>query len=199
MRKVSLRKCRNCTRYDGHACHLDDLEPCSYVPRDQSKRAKDIFLTLVTIICGVLIAIIILFACKEEEEMEAQEPISAVALLRGESLSRWEELIMAIAYTESKFKEDAVGETNDLGVLQITPIYVEEVNRVNGTNFRHEDAFSMELSLEMFKAMNEAKNKEKDIEKAIHLHNKSPEYRRRVMENLKLIERYEEFRKLVKE
>lgn len=192
--KVPKWKCKNCARYREY-CPLEDLEPCGYVPKRNI--LKDILLAIVTIIAGLSITALILLACNEEKE-EKIESKSAVELLRGDSLSKWEMLIMAIAYTESKYNPSAVGTSNDLGILQITPIYVKEINRLKGTDFRHEDAYSMSLSLEMFEAMNEAKNPTKDIDLAIYLHNKSSEYKRRVMENYNLIERYETFRKIVK-
>lgn len=194
--KVPKWKCSNCAHNKGY-CPLEDLEPCSYIPIDKDKRAKDIFLAVVTVIAGIAITAVILFACKEKHE-EKVEPKSAVAILRGDSLSKWEKLVMAIAYTESRYNPSSVGTSQDVGILQITPIYVKEINRLNGTDYHHSDAYSMELSLEMFKAMNEAKNPTKDLDLAIYLHNKSPEYKRRVWENYQLIERYETFRKVVK-
>lgn len=126
---------------------------------------------------------------------------SAVELLRKqhkEELTEWDKLILAICWTESRFDPSALGKNQDAGIMQITPIYVEEVNRVSGTNFKHEDAYSIEMSLEMFALMNEAKNPEKDIERAIYLHNKSDYYKKTVLENLKMIERMEVLRSKIK-
>lgn len=197
--RIPLRKCKNCARYHGY-CPLEDLSPCSYVPIDRHKQAnKECLFTFVIIIVSVLIAVSILMACKhqEAEETPATEPVSAVALLRelhkGE-LSEYDKLILAIAFTESRWNPDAVGKNGDLGFLQITPVYVREANRVSGANFKHEDAFSIDSSLAMFAAIQGHYNPSRDIEEAIHRHNKSPEYRRRVLESLEMVERYEAIR-----
>lgn len=122
---------------------------------------------------------------------------SAVELLRNqrrEELTEWNRLIMAIAWTESKFNPDAVGSSQDYGCLQITPTYCAEVNRISGANFKHEDAFDIDSSLAMFDAMQSHYNPDHDIDTAIHFHNKSASYKRVVLENLELIKRYETFR-----
>ena len=115
-----------------------------------------------------------------------------------DTLSEWQMLKMAIAWTESRMNPQAVGKTNDYGVLQITPIYVKEVNRVSGTDYKHDDAFSVELSMEMFDLMQDAKNPSHEIDKAIYYHNKSASYREMVKKNYELIKRYEEVRRAVK-
>lgn len=112
----------------------------------------------------------------------------------NESLDEFELLTMAIALTESRFDPTALGTADDAGILQIRPIYVAEVNRVSGSNYSHEDAFDITKSLEMFMALQEAKNPQRDIEKAIALHNRAPWYRKKVLENLEVIRRYEMIR-----
>lgn len=126
---------------------------------------------------------------------------SAVQLLmqqRQDELSDWQQLILAIAFTESRFNPDAVGSASDIGILQITEPYVKEVNRIYGTEFSLTDAFSIEKSLEMYELLQSHYNKEKDIDKAIYFHNKSPQYRRCVLDNLELIQRYENLREYIK-
>lgn len=112
----------------------------------------------------------------------------------NESLDEFELLTMAIALTESRFDPTALGTADDAGILQIRPIYVAEVNRVSGSNYSHEDAFDITKSLEMFMALQEAKNPQRDIEKAIALHNRAPWYRKKVLENLEVIRKYEMIR-----
>lgn len=150
----------------------------------------------------ILILISILAGCTHPEPEEQVngpnwdqvEAKSAVELLRNqhkEELSEWGKLILAISYTESKFKTDAVGSAQDFGCLQITPAYCSEANRVSGANFRHEDAFDIDSSLAMFEAIQSHYNAERDLDKAIYLHNKSPYYKETVLKNLELIENYE--------
>lgn len=137
-----------------------------------------------------------LASCAPEVE-QPEYHWSAVELLRNqrrEELTEWNRLIMAIAWTESKFNPDAVGSSQDYGCLQITPTYCAEVNRISGANFKHEDAFDIDSSLAMFDAMQSHYNPDHDIDTAIYFHNKSASYKRVVLENLELIKRYETFR-----
>lgn len=124
---------------------------------------------------------------------------SAVELLRQQrgELSEWQKLVLAIAFTESRFNPDAVGKAGDYGCLQITPVYVREANRVSGANYCHEDAFDIDMSLAMFSAIQDEYNPQRDMELAIRLHNKSAAYRRSVLDNLAMIERMEEFRAII--
>lgn len=113
-------------------------------------------------------------------------------------LTTWQELILAIAYTESRFNPQAVGKAHDSGVLQLTPIYIREVNRVAGTDYELADAFDIEKAVEIFSRMQEHYNPEHDVEKAIRLHNRSPYYRREVLKNLEFIKKMEAVREAVK-
>lgn len=164
-----------------------------------AKRTLKMFLLIVaTCVASVLLYFALLhFLPKKCEEQASAPKVSVVKLLREQhrdELAPWEKLVMAIAYAESRFNESAVGKDGDWGILQITDIYVKEANRVSGSNFAHEDAFSIELSLDIFEALNGAKNPYKDKDLAIWLHNKSLEYRKRVMESYKFIEKYEQTR-----
>ena len=113
-------------------------------------------------------------------------------------LDDWQILQMAIAFTESRFDPDAVGKAHDSGILQLTPIYVAEVNRVAGTDYTLEDAFDIEKALEIFETMQAVKNPTKDIETAIRYHNKAGYYRSTVLRNMTFIRNYEAVRAAVK-
>lgn len=114
-------------------------------------------------------------------------------------LSDWEVLQMAIIKTESEFNRFTLGSKNDIGIFQITPIYVAEVNRLMGEHmYDASDAYSVEKSLEMFDIMQRNHNKDHDIDKAIHSHNPkggSIGYFKKVYENVAWIKRMEEVRK----
>lgn len=145
----------------------------------------------------ILLISILVAACQPKPtEFDGIKRWSAVELLQTQhrELSDWDKLIMAICWTESRFDPSALGKNQDAGIMQITPIYVEEVNRVSGTNFKHEDAYSIELSLEMFSLMNAAKNPSRDLDRAIYFHNKGSVYKQTVLANLEMIERYETLR-----
>jgi hypothetical protein len=144
----------------------------------------------------LLIAIVALSACAKKEPAPEYH-WSTIELLKeyyGEpepALTDFDKLTLAIALTESRFQPDAVGKDDDLGILQIRPVFVEEANRVSGSNFRHEDAFDIDSSLAMFNAVQSHYNAEHDLDKAIRLHNKADWYRARVLENYELICRME--------
>lgn len=123
--------------------------------------------------------------------------IEEKVLVPVDTLSDWQVLEMAIAFTESRFKKDAIGKAEDTGVLQIRPIYVDEVNRLSGRDYTIEDALDPCMSLEMFNLMQEHKNPGHSIDTGIYFHNKSPYYKKTVLENVELIRRAEEMRRII--
>lgn len=171
--------------------------------------------SLIACLASLLILTIAFGASFRKGEKDAEEEIwrrvSATAVLYEEAPTRvdtlvfitdhltpWQELILAIAYTESRFNPQAVGKAHDSGVLQLTPIYIREVNRVAGTDYQLGDAFDIEKAVEIFSKMQEHYNPEHDLEKAIRLHNRSPYYRREVLKNLEFIKQMEDVREAVK-
>ena len=94
-----------------------------------------------------------------------------------------EPVVQAMIHVESRgntkcFRADG----NCAGILQITPIYVEEVNRLLGEDrYSLEDRFDSIKSLEMFMVIQNYYNPGHDIEKAIQLHNKGQAYRARIL------------------
>ena len=156
-------------------------------------------------IIGLVSAIgltIILNSIPSQEEITApQERVISVDTIRVKSeLSDWQVLLLAVAMTESEFHPEAMGSNNDWGILQITPIYVEEVNRIMGDSvYCHEDAWSVERSLEMFNIVQEHRNPEHDVDKALRLHNKNPWYVKRVKQNMEFVRRYEKFRTVLED
>ena len=115
-------------------------------------------------------------------------------------LSKWETTQLALILTESQMDSPAVGKDNDLGILQITPIFVDEVNRLVGKDiFTHQDALSPEKSLQMLAIYQEHKNPSHDTDKAIQLHNPKGgyAYARKVKKNIARVKTYEYYRNLV--
>ena len=153
-----------------------------------------------TILCylgGAIVLGFLLFGCKPEETKPEPVYQSAMELLRQihkDELTDFDKLILAIAFTESRFRDDAIGKAGDFGQLQITPVYVREANRISGANFKHEDAFSIDSSHAMFGVIQGYYNPAHRIDEGIYYHNKSANYRRVVMDNLAMIERYESLR-----
>lgn len=121
--------------------------------------------------------------------------VSAPAATEDTALDDWEILQMAMMKTESGFDPSAVGSSNDRGVLQITPIYVKEVNRLLGEDrYTHDDAFSVTKSIEMFNIMQSRKNPRNDMARAMNGHNPGGStigYPKKIKDNIEFIKRME--------
>ena len=201
-KRVSINKCRRCVHYNGHYCHLDDLAPCRYkaTPEAEHQRIRDwLFLIVSLFAIALLTTLCLLTGCARQEAPKEEYHWSAVELLKGyhrqkEGLTEFQMLTMAIALTESSFREDAVGTAGDSGILQLRKCYLDEVNRLCGTDYTIEDAFDIGKSIEIFYKMQEAKNPSYNLDTAIRLHNKSDAYRQTVLRNLEEIKRYEKVR-----
>jgi len=99
-------------------------------------------------------------------------------------ITDWHNFIDAMIYVESGNNSLAVGKDNDAGVLQITPVYVEEVNRLLGEKkYTLKDRFDEYKSIEMFNIMNDKYNHERCFYKAMRLHNPnaSESYKRKIL------------------
>lgn len=87
-------------------------------------------------------------------------------------IREWHLFIDALIFVESMNNDSAVGKSNDVGALQITPIYLEEANRLVGERrFTLNDRFNRYKSIEMFTIINEKYNPERSFDKALRLHN----------------------------
>lgn len=166
------------------------------------------------LISGIIYSIVIIAAfsagaftgqyCqKNKQEKVVEEKIKEV-YVEGEELDEWTILTMAIMKTESEFDPTQIGSSQDLGILQCTQIYVEEVNRIlrmqegNQREYSHLDAFDIRKSIEMFNIVQGYHNKEHSISKAISGHNPggaSIGYGKKVYDNIRFIKRMEEARK----
>ena len=124
------------------------------------------------------------------------EPTPPEPVVVVDTLTDWNILQLAIIMKESRFNPDAVGKTNDYGIFQITPIYVLEANRLSHMEYTHDDAFSIEKSLEMFSIVQDYHNPARSIDCAITLHNPgaSSAYARQIKDNITFIRRYEAVR-----
>ena len=160
------------------------------------------------LISGIIYSIVIIAAfsagaftgqyCqKDKQEKVVEEKIKEV-YVEGEELDEW-----TIMKTESEFDPSRIGATQDVGIMQFTPIAVEEVNRIlrlegKEEEYSHLDAFDIEKTIEMFNIIQSYHNKEQNISKAIHQHNPggaSIGYGKKVYDNIRFIKRMEEARK----
>lgn len=139
---------------------------------------------------------------KNKQEKIVEEKIKEV-YAEGEELDEWTILTMAIMKTESEFDPSRIGATQDVGIMQFTPVGIEEVNRIlrlegKEEEYSHLDAFDIEKTIEMFNIIQGYHNKEQNISKAIHQHNPggaSIGYGKKVYDNIRFIKRMEEARK----
>lgn len=137
-------------------------------------------------------------------EQECDERIRLIeeeySLKNLDSLSEWDMFTLALMKVESNYEPTAVSSVGAKGYFQITPIYVEEVNRVHKTNYKYDDVVnSFDLSYEVFTLMQEAHNQDYDMDKALRLHNGDHKwYNKRVYKEMDAIMKYEEMRQMVK-
>lgn len=126
---------------------------------------------------------------------QAARPIQIQAA--PDTLTDWQMLQLAIIMTESKGNPDARGAAQDMGLYQMRPIYISEVNRVSRSHFSNEDAFDPAKAVEMFNLLQMVYNPQKDTDRALYYHNKSKDYKNRVLRTLEIVQRYEAARKAV--
>lgn len=110
-------------------------------------------------------------SCKREEDIIVVKNTVNTEILTN-SISEWDILIQALIEVESCGNIIAIGDKNSVGCLQITPIYVKDVNRILGDEiYTLDDRFDKQKSIDMFNILQNNYNKEQNIYKAIHLHN----------------------------
>ena len=109
-------------------------------------------------------------------------PLSAGAAKRDEGSEQfdWSAVMKAIILVESEGNPRAVS-GNSVGVMQITPILVQECNdilKARGSKKRYSlaDRYDVGKSKEMFLLIQSQHNKSNDVEKAIRIWNGGPRY-----------------------
>lgn len=60
--------------------------------------------------------------------------------------------------------------SNAAGIIQLRPIYVKDVNRIQGTKYTLKDRYNPSKCREMFEIYQSYYNPEKDVEKAIKMY-----------------------------
>lgn len=97
----------------------------------------------------------------------------------------WENFTRALIWVESKGDSKAVGSKDDIGVLQFTPILIEDVNRILGREvYTLEDRLDSLKSVEMFNIIQDHYNPQHDYHWALKIWNsRAPlSYHRKVMD-----------------
>ena len=117
---------------------------------------------LITVII-LFISMAVVFFCAgglagQHRQMRKQEKVVEEKIkevyVEGEELDEWTILTMAIMKTESEFDPSRIGATQDVGIMQFTPVGIEEVNRIlrlegKAEEYSHLDAYDIEKTIEM--------------------------------------------------
>ena len=104
-----------------------------------------------------------------------------------ENKIEWDDFIRALIWVESKDDCNAIGNLDDVGVLQIRKVIVDDCNRILGYDkYSYEDRKDSLLSVEMFNVIQEYYNPNKDMHFALKLWNsKAPiSYHKKVFKKI---------------
>lgn len=151
--------------------------------------------------CAMIMAVLLFIGGLLGYAIGHRDVITITTVEEERPLSEWDILQLALIKTECEGDSLAIGAIGDAGIYQITPIYVEEVNRIAGTEYDPSDALNPVKAKEMFNIYQTAKNPEHDIDKAIRLHNPKGgvTYSKKVKRNMGLFRTWERYRNLIKD
>jgi hypothetical protein len=109
-------------------------------------------------------------------------------------LTDFELIELAIIWQESKGNPNPKhSDGKSEGILQITPIYVKEANRILGkSKYTLYDRRNPLKSHEMFLVVQNYHNPEKDVKKAVKLHNNGKRYFDEVMDRYNCLKLHQE-------
>lgn len=109
-------------------------------------------------------------------------------------LTDFELIELAIIWQESKGNPNPKhSDGKSEGILQITPIYVKEANRILGkSKYTIHDRRNPIKSHEMFIVVQNYHNPKKDVKKAVKLHNNGKRYFDEVMDRYNCLKLYQE-------
>ena len=109
-------------------------------------------------------------------------------------LTDFELIELAIIWQESKGNPNPKhSDGKSEGILQITPIYVKEANRILGkSKYTLHERRNLLKSHEMFLVVQNYHNPEKDVKKAVLLHNNGKRYFDEVMDRYNCLKLYQE-------
>ena len=123
------------------------------------------------------------------EITQQRPPVETPAVDIPACSGTWSLFVEALIYVESGGDNNAMGKHNDGGCLQITPITVEDANRILGYGkYTLNDRFSREKSIEIFNAIQDYYNPERDLHFALKLWNPKAPY----SYHLKVMRKYDE-------
>lgn len=155
------------------------------------------------VFCLCLLLVTIWVVCFKTYEVDMSENIGIeddyvsyfYEDIKEDTLSDWDIFINALIWVESKGDCMAIGKKNDVGVLQITPILVKDVNRIlKEERYSLEDRYIREKSIEMFNIVQDHYNPQHDFHWALKLWNSGAplSYHRKVMDKFNEIKHGEQ-------
>ena len=116
---------------------------------------------------------------------EMEHSVDTIVVYKNGHDYDWELFTKALIWVESKGDSKAVGSKDDMGVLQITPILLQDCNRIlKDEAFTLEDRLDSLKSVEMFNIIQDHYNPQHDYHWALKIWNgKAPlSYHRKVMD-----------------
>jgi hypothetical protein len=126
------------------------------------------------------------YKCGGNPEVEDIESyVDTIVVYKAGHDYDWELFTQALIWVESRGNSNAIGSKNDVGVLQITPILVEDCNRIlKNEGFTLEDRLDSLKSVEMFNIIQDHYNPQHDYHLALKIWNgQAPlSYHRKVMD-----------------
>lgn len=143
-----------------------------------------IWISIIILLCSILVVSVKIYTEKQSVKTEKQFiPLTDFELIE-----------LAIIWQESKANPNpkySDGESE--GILQITPIYVKEANRILGkSEYTLHDRRNPLKSHEMFLVVQNCHNPKKDVKKAVKLHNNGKRYFEEVMDRYNCLKLYQE-------
>jgi hypothetical protein len=158
-----------------------------------NKIIKNIKIVLLTV--ALIITCIVIFDYFFLEIQSIKTEIQSIKIEKQFiPLTDFELIELAIIWQESKANPNPkYSDGKSEGILQITPIYVKEANRILGKNkYALYSRRNPLKSHEMFLVVQNYHNPEKDVKKAVKLHNKGKRYFEEVMDRYNCLKLYQE-------
>lgn len=119
------------------------------------------------------------------EVVRIEHDIDTIVVYKDGRDYDWELFTQALIWVESKGDSKAVGSKDDVGVLQITPILLQDCNRIlKNEGFTLEDRLDSLKSVEMFNIIQDHYNPQHDYHWALKIWNSGAplSYHRKVMD-----------------
>ncbi len=143
-----------------------------------------IWISIIILLCSILVVSVKIISEKQSVKTEKQFiPLTDFELIE-----------LAIIWQESKANPNPkYSDGKSEGILQLTPIYVKEANRILGkSEYTLHDRRNPLKSHEMFLVVQNYHNPQKDVKKAVILHNKGKRYFDEVMDRYNCLKLHQE-------